>query len=175
MIIGMYGSWQAIDGDPVYRLAYDYGRALALAGHRILTGGYSGVMEAASRGAVESGGEATGVTCPEIDAMLPKNKWVTHEVKANNLRDRLARCLDVEVTVFFPGRKGTISELSFALELRQKNIFRYPVFLTSNYWDKVIQACAAIDSELPYNRSEHASQSLFLHCCSPEELLEHLK
>ena len=62
-------------GEPLYACAYDTGRALAVAGHTVLTGGYGGVMEAASRGALEAGGRTVGVTCSIFGARTA-NAWI---------------------------------------------------------------------------------------------------
>ena len=65
MIVTIFGGSQAKPGDPVYQEAYLLGSLLANAGHTIQTGGYIGVMEAASRGAAENGGHVIGMTCEE--------------------------------------------------------------------------------------------------------------
>ena len=60
--IAVYGSSTAQEGDETYRMAQELGGALARAGADVVTGGYSGVMEACSRGAHEAGGHVIGIT-----------------------------------------------------------------------------------------------------------------
>lgn len=174
MIVGIFGTWRAIEDDPVYRLSLDYGRTLGTAGCRVLTGGYSGVMEAACRGAVDSGGETIGVTCPELDRLLPVNRWVTKEIKACDLQDRLATCFrHVDAALFLPGRSGTMTELSLALELREKGALLHPVLLSCSFWDDLLSVRAAINLKLPHPQGR-AREPLYLHCSGPERILTQL-
>lgn len=175
MVVGVFGGWRPVAGDSTYLLAVDYGRALGAAGHCVLTGGYSGVMEAASRGAVESGGKTIGVTCPEIDRLLPVNPWVTEEVKTRDIQERLAFCFRrIDAAVFFPGRSGAATELVFALELREKGILRQPLLLTCDFWDEILRAHSAVNARLPYPMAAAQSGPLFIHCSAPADALARL-
>ena len=175
MTIGVFGTWRATQGDLIYQLAVEYGHALGTAGYRVLTGGYSGVMEASCRGAVESGGETIGVTCPELDRFLPVNPWVTEEIKARDIQERLAICLRrIDAALFFPGRSGTMTELSFALELREKGTLLHPVFLSCDFWDDVLRSHSAVNARMAYPKSDSQGGLLFLHCSGPVDLLTRL-
>ena len=57
--IGIFGSGTI--SPEQYRLAYDVGAAVARAGHIVLTGGLTGVMEASAQGAAEANGLVVGV------------------------------------------------------------------------------------------------------------------
>ena len=52
--VAVFGSSEPVEGELLYAVARDVGRELALAGYAVATGGYGGVMEAASRGAREA-------------------------------------------------------------------------------------------------------------------------
>ena len=174
-MVGVFGAWRAQEGDPIYSRAMDYGRALALAGHGVLTGGYSGVMEAANRGAAEKCGRSVGVTCPEINCLLPSNPWANELVRAEDLPARLAACFrSIEAAVFLPGRSGTITELAFALEMREKGLLTYPVFLTCNHWDSYLTTHREYSRSLAYPASEEPSE-LVCHCVSPSALIDRLE
>ena len=67
MKVAVFGGSAPRPGDEVYAQAVELGRLLAMGGHTVMTGGYMGVMEAASRGANEAGGHVIGVTCNEIE------------------------------------------------------------------------------------------------------------
>ena len=54
--ISVFGSSRVNPGDEDYEAAVAVGAALAQAGYAVMTGGYSGIMEAASKGANEAGG-----------------------------------------------------------------------------------------------------------------------
>ena len=64
--IAVFGSSEPSDGDPLYERAQRLGHRLAKAGFGVITGGYGGVMEAASRGAYEAGGKSIGVVSTSL-------------------------------------------------------------------------------------------------------------
>ena len=61
-IVTVFGSSRPSEGDSDYAEARELGRRLAERGFAVCSGGYGGVMEAASRGAKEAGGKTYGVT-----------------------------------------------------------------------------------------------------------------
>jgi uncharacterized protein (TIGR00730 family) len=98
-----------------YQDAYQLGQLLARAGYVVLTGGYIGVMEAASRGACEAGGHVIGVTCQEVETWrsVKPNAWVKEEWRYNTLHERLLAIIDgCDSAVAMPGGVGTLSEIS---------------------------------------------------------------
>jgi len=158
MKVGIFGSWRPLEGDPIYELARQVGIVLAERGHQIITGGYSGVMEAASRGAKEGGGVSIGVTCPEIDTLLPHNPWLTQRISASDITERLSTSLRlIDAAVFFPGRAGTVSEIALASELRRKGIIHFPLILIGDYWLSFFRWMETIGSSLPYSQDTEDS------------------
>lgn len=98
-----------------YAEAYRLGKLLGAAGHTVLTGGYIGGMEAVSRGVVEAGGHAVGVTCEEIESWRPvsPNPWVKEERRYKHLRDRIHALIDgCDAAIALPGGPGTLAEIS---------------------------------------------------------------
>jgi len=87
--IAVYGSSTIAYDSPDYRLARELGAALATAGADVMTGGYSGVMEAVSRGAAEGGGHVIGVTVEQFEKRGPVNAWVKERVHTPDLLERL--------------------------------------------------------------------------------------
>ena len=63
-IVTIFGGSKCVEQDPEYGQARRAGALLAEAGFTICTGGYLGVMEAASRGAREAGGRVLGIVMP---------------------------------------------------------------------------------------------------------------
>ena len=61
-IVAIFGSSRTPEGHPNYRLAYELAGLLAREGYAICNGGYWGIMDAATRGARDAGGEVIGVT-----------------------------------------------------------------------------------------------------------------
>ncbi|HNX45803.1 MAG: LOG family protein [Anaerolineaceae bacterium] len=120
MIIAVFGSAYGVEGDPLYESARQLGRLLGSAGHTIMTGGYCGTMEAASRGAVEAGAHTIGVTCAEIEAYRPTgaNPWVRQEMPTQTLTQRLDLLTrQADACVALPGGIGTLCEVMLSLNL----------------------------------------------------------
>src|SRR5512143_1494339 len=90
-IVTVFGAGMPKAGSQVYGQAVEMGRLLAQAGFIVATGGYGGVMEAASRGACEADGHVIGVTCDRIEQYrhVKANPWVKEEVRFPMLRDRM--------------------------------------------------------------------------------------
>ncbi len=120
MKVAVFGSANAHEGDDLYSLSYQLGMLLAEAGHTIMTGGYSGTMEATSRGAEESGGHTIGVTSEEIEAFRPggPNAWVREVIPSVTLGDRIAILTrQADAFIALPGGVGTLVEVAMAYNL----------------------------------------------------------
>jgi predicted Rossmann-fold nucleotide-binding protein len=65
-LITVFGSSRARGGDELYVEAWRMGQLLGQSGFDVATGGYSGVMEAVSRGAHEAGAHVVGVTMKTV-------------------------------------------------------------------------------------------------------------
>src|SRR5262247_4523439 len=86
-IITVFGSSRPREDHADYEEARLLGRALAETGFAVCSGGYGGVMEAASRGAKEAGGKTYGVTA---EFFKPKvNAWIDVEVRMKTWQERL--------------------------------------------------------------------------------------
>jgi len=99
--------------DALAATAEDVGRLLADAGCVVVTGGGTGVMTAASRGAAEAGGTTLGIL-PGGDR-AEANPWVSVSVPTGigELRNGLlVRSVDALVSV--GGSWGTLSEVALA-------------------------------------------------------------
>jgi uncharacterized protein (TIGR00725 family) len=99
-------------------LAEQVGRLLAQAGVVVLTGGGSGVMEAASRGARNAGGTALGVLPGNDAGESPPNRYVSLAV-FTGMRDArnavLVRTADAVIAI--GGGWGTLSEIALASKI----------------------------------------------------------
>ena len=121
-VVSVFGGSTPEEGMPAYEAARRLGSLLARAGFAVATGGYRGVMEAASRGAAEAGGHVIGVTCEAIEnhAALAANRWVMEEIKYPNLRQRLSHLVEkCDAAVALPGGIGTLSEVALTWSLLQ--------------------------------------------------------
>lgn len=110
--IAVFGSSEPLPGDKPYEIARHSGRLLAVAGAEVVTGGYGGVMEAASRGAREAGGRTLGVTCRIFSERTP-NRWLDRQVETVDLMVRTRELIDAaQGFLILPGRSGTLAELA---------------------------------------------------------------
>ncbi len=114
MKVTVFGGSSPKPGEPAYEEALQLGQSLGQAGYTVLTGGYTGVMEAVSRGAAEAGGHVIGVTCEEIERWRPTkaNAWVQEEWHFQSLQERLMALTDGgEAVIALPGGIGTLTEI----------------------------------------------------------------
>ena len=113
-LIAVFGSSTIAAESDAYRLAEDLGRLLARAGAAVMSGGYSGVMDAVSRGARAEGGHVIGVTT-ELFAARSPSTWLSEQVHTNDLFDRL-RHLVMQPTGYVAagGNIGTLTEVFLA-------------------------------------------------------------
>jgi uncharacterized protein (TIGR00730 family) len=143
--VAIYGGSIVRPDEADYKAAYAIGKGLAEAGHAVMTGGYSGIMEAASRGAAEAGGHVIGVTAQSIERYRPTsraNQWVTEELPQTSLRDRMMiLILQPDAYVIMPGGLGTLNELTAAWELvRIGELPKRPIICYGSYWKDILAA-----------------------------------
>ncbi|MGC1378266.1 MAG: LOG family protein [Anaerolineales bacterium] len=159
MHITIFGGAQPAPGAPAYQDAYELGKMLATAGHTILTGGYMGTMEAASRGASEAGGHVIGVTCADIEAWRPikPNAWVKEELRCITLQERLNALIDgCEAAIALPGGAGTLAEvaLTWNLMLIDPDLQK-PLILVGPGWRSVFdEFFRSFDAYMPGRQRE---------------------
>ena len=126
--ITTFGSRRPKPGSEEYEFGCSLARLFASQGYRVVTGGYSGMMEAASKGAREGaatlskeeneGGECAGVVKGVIAPRVfsgrhsSGNQYLNRTVIARNLSDRIHFLLrESEYYVAFGGTIGTVTEL----------------------------------------------------------------
>ena len=134
--VTVFGSARLKEDSPYYIKARELGQKLAKAGHTVITGGGNGIMEAANRGAFESGGRSIG-----LNIQLPKeqtlNQYTTDNLEFHYFFARkVMLTFSSKVYVYFPGGFGTIDEFSEILTLIQtKKIPPAPMILFgSDFW-----------------------------------------
>ena len=141
--ISVFGGSAPQPGSPAYQQAYELGKLLGAAGMTILTGGYTGTMEAASRGASEAGGHVIGVTSDEIEAWRPiaHNAWVAEEWRCQTLNERLnSLVVNCDAAIALPGGIGTLLEIALTWNQLVIDIIKpKPVILIGAGWQKVVE------------------------------------
>ena len=137
-IVSVFGGASPLPDSPAYDDARRLGRLLAEAGCVVMTGGYMGTMEAASRGAAEAGGHVIGVTCEAIERFRKAgaNPWVKEEIKYPTLRERLNHLVEkCDAAIALPGGVGTLSEVALTWSFMQtREIGTKPLVLVGAGW-----------------------------------------
>jgi uncharacterized protein (TIGR00730 family) len=143
MKITVFGGAKTLPGEFAYTEAYQLGKLLGEAGHTILTGGYSGTMEAVSHGASESGAHVIGVTCDEIEKWRPTdaNTWVIEEWRKSTLTERMMTLItSCDTAIALPGGVGTFTEILVHWnQLLLGIITQPPLILIGDDWRQVIE------------------------------------
>jgi len=114
LIIGVIGAADASPGG--IEKAYQVGQLLAHRGAVLACGGLGGIMEAASRGCYEAGGEVIGIL-PGNNA-LSANRYVTHPVVTAMGHARNVILVQTSAALIaIEGGYGTLSEIAIARKL----------------------------------------------------------
>ena len=138
--ISVFGGRHPRPGDREYAQAVSLGSLLAAGGYQVMSGGYSGVMEAVSRGAREAGGTSIGVTM-EIFGNLPPNPYLTREIRTRDFFERLAVLTSkADGFIALRGGMGTLTEIGLIWNMLQTNTTRpKPVILIGDFWVPLLQ------------------------------------
>jgi uncharacterized protein (TIGR00725 family) len=138
--VAVFGSSDPQPGEPAYQQALRAGERLATAGWMVLTGGYGGVMEAASRGARQAGGQAVGITVAAFAGRSGGNRWLSREIQEDDLYTRTRALVEpASGYLILPGKAGTLAELAFLWALRRASLLgRRPIVLCGALWPDLI-------------------------------------
>ena len=135
--VTVFGSARFESSNLFYKKAEEVGVALAKLGFTVMTGGGPGIMEAANKGAYESGGYSVGcnIVLPEEQNPNPYlHKWI--KIPYFFLRKFLLMKYSYAFIVM-PGGIGTLDELFEALTLIQtKMIKHFPVVIFGKDYHK---------------------------------------
>ena len=138
--VTIFGGEYFIESDNYYKKACSLTARIAKdLEYSILTGGGPGIMEAANRGAFESGGQSLGLTI-ELSHKQIQNQYLTKKLDFYYFFSRKV-CLSfsAEAYVFFPGGFGTLDEFFEIITLIQTNkIEPVPIILFgSDFWKPI--------------------------------------
>jgi uncharacterized protein (TIGR00730 family) len=139
-IVTIFGGSRCDEGSEEYRQAKELGARLAEAGFTICTGGYLGVMEAASRGAREKGGRVLGIVMNQFKG--EPNRFLTDKVATKHFYERLQNLIDRSVGfVALRGGMGTVTEVSLVWNKLQTGVInRRPLVLLGASWKAVVKS-----------------------------------
>jgi uncharacterized protein (TIGR00730 family) len=139
-IVTIFGGAKCRESDLEYEQARRIGQLLAEAGYTICTGGYLGVMEAASRGAHERGGRVLGIVMNQFKA--EPNRYLTDKVASPHFYDRLQHLITRSVGfIALRGGMGTVTELSLVWnKIQTKVLAPRPLVLLGDCWMPVVKS-----------------------------------
>jgi uncharacterized protein (TIGR00730 family) len=138
-IVTIFGGSKCREADPEYAQARRVGQLLADAGFTICTGGYLGVMEAASRGAHERGGRVLGITMNQFKS--EPNRYLTDKIATPHFYDRLQQLITRSVGfIALRGGMGTVTEISLVWNKLQTRVLEpRPLVLLGACWPPVVR------------------------------------
>ncbi len=138
-IVTIFGGSKCQESDAEYAVAKRVGELLAEAGFTICTGGYLGVMEAASRGARERGGRVLGIVMNQFKA--EPNRFLTDKVATAHFYERLQHLITRSVGfIAIRGGMGTVTEMSLVWnKIQTRVIAPRPLVLLGDCWPPIVK------------------------------------
>lgn len=138
-IVTVFGGSKCSEHTTEYAQAQRVGELLADAGFTICTGGYSGTMEAASRGAHGRGGRVVGITMNQFKS--EPNRYLTEKIPSEHFYERLQRLITRSVGfIALRGGMGTVTEVSLVWNKLQTGVLDpRPVVLLGDCWPPLMK------------------------------------
>ena len=172
-IITVFGSARPQAGEADYEEARRLGGELARHGFQVCTGGYTGVMEAVSRGAKEAGGRTIAITSTFFGTQA--NTWVDEEHAASTWQERLFELIRFgEGFVACKGGTGTLVELAVVWEMLNKGVMAGKPFVTlGDFWAPIIERVREVEANHG-SRWGEARARLVRGAQNPAEAAEYL-
>ena len=172
--VSVFGSARFLESHPMYAVARRLGQLLAEAGFAVITGGGPGLMEAANRGAHETGGFSIGLNI-ELPFEQIGNPYTNLSVDFRYFFVRKTMFVKYSTGfVIFPGGFGTLDELFEALTLVQtRKIHRFPIILFGKaYWQGLLDWITS--TQLPEGAVSREDLNLLIVTDSVEEVRDML-
>ena len=153
-MIAVFGSSHPRPGDPDYEQARSLGSELAARGFSVCTGGYGGVMEAALRGAKESGGRTFAVTATFFRS--ESNMWAAEKRVVETWQERLFELIRLgDGYIVCKGGTGTMAELAVVWEMLNKQVMQEkPLALLGKFWAPIVQQIGEAERAIDMRRGE---------------------
>jgi uncharacterized protein (TIGR00730 family) len=176
--VTVFGSARLNNQSPEYAAAYNVGMVLGKNGHTVMTGGGPGLMEAASRGARESGGRS--IACRiRLSFEQNRNNYIDRSVSFRYFFVRKVMLVrNSYALVILPGGLGTLDELFEVLTLIQsRKIPPLPiVFIGREYWMPLLNAVQQMVTAGTIRADEMDRLArLMLVTDSSDEMIAHLE
>ena len=173
--VSFFGSARTKPDDPYYELTTMIAAELVNNDYTVITGGGPGIMEAANKGAAETGGNSVGLNinlpfeqAPNIFTNMPLSFKYFFVRKVMFIKYALA-------FICMPGGFGTLDEAFEALTLIQtKRIKPFPVILVgSEYWSGLIDWMK--EKMLAADKVDNEDMVIFNVMDDPVEIVSYIK
>jgi uncharacterized protein (TIGR00730 family) len=176
--VSVFGSARTKPDDPYYEMAVECGRRIVERKLAVITGGGPGIMEAANKGAYESGIDGAKSVGLNIDLPFEQapNPYQTHPLNFRYFFIRKVMFVKYAAGfIIFPGGFGTMDELFESLTLIQtEKIQTFPVALVgTGFWGGLIDWVRETMAEKHATISKHDLDLLIL-TDSLDEAMEHV-
>jgi len=171
--VTVFGSARFKEDHPYYIQARELGKRIAGLGMTTMTGGGPGIMEAANRGAFESGGQSVGCNI-QLPFEQVENPYLHKSVTFEHFFVRKVLLVKYSYAfIIMPGGFGTMDELFETLTLVQtKTINQFPIVLFGTaYFEPLMTAIREME------RAETISpgdMNLVLVTDSFDEAMDHI-
>ena len=172
--VTVFGSARFTAEHPFYELARDVGRGLSRLGFTVITGGGPGLMEAANRGARESGGTSVGCNIRLPQEQQP-NPYLDRHVTLRHFFVRKVLLIKYSYAfIAMPGGFGTMDEFFEALTLIQTRVIQqFPIVLIGKeYWASLVQLLQRMNTD---KTVDPADLKMLLVTDSVEEAMRHIQ
>lgn len=147
-IVTVYGSSSSTENSQLYNNTVLLGEKIASLDLVVASGGYTGIMDAVSKGAAQHNGRVIGITTDEITKVQP-SKYLTEEFRETTLMTRLELLQGIaDYHLFVEGSTGTLTELSLLWDKMKLGLLPLkPIFLFDKTWHQIFELLFHNDHE----------------------------
>jgi len=140
--VAIFGSARIQNGDKVYKQVYEFAKKMGEKGIDLVTGGGSGLMEAANRGH-EHGDKNNLAQSIGLTIQLnteARNSYLELEKHFDKFSNRLDTFVSIShAVVIMPGGVGTCLEFFYVWQLIQvQHIYQIPIIMVGDQWKYLI-------------------------------------
>jgi len=172
--ITVFGSARYKEDHPYYIKAREFGKRIAETGFTTMTGGGPGIMEAANRGAFETGGKSVGCNI-QLPFEQKGNAYTHRSVTFEHFFVRKVLLVKYSYAfIIMPGGFGTMDELFETLTLVQtKSITQFPIVLFGKeFYQPLVKN---IEWMVEQGTVSKEDMNLVLVTDSVDEAMEHIR
>ena len=137
--VTIFGSARFQDDNPYWKLAYQTAFEIGRSGYAVMTGGGSGIMEAANKGARDAGALSIGCNI-ELPFEQTPNPYTDVTLQFHHFFVRKVMLLKYSTAfILMPGGFGTMDEVfEVATLIQTRKVCNFPVVIMgSDYWNEI--------------------------------------